>query len=360
MNMILYARNFSVELAAPNVDYEVKRYSHAAIGGPLTATITVNGDELDLWGLIERIRCPIEIYSDQGECVWWGYIADVALDLNNISVGISVDSMFNYIAVAYSELAAGVEGTGARATTAWAGNADSNAEYGYRELLQTTSGATSGYAVAARDMLLSQKMLPVPTITWQAGSGSGQATLTCRGWFDTLDWRYYANANSTAVDNAAQVTAITTAKGQFFTSIDQDVTAGISTSEYRDGDATALYEIGELLKLGTSNSRRMLATVDKTRRLRIYEEPTSASPFFLLKDGSLNNPFDVPIRKELCSVAIWAKLKDVIPLTVDVSKFIDPTLIFIEENEYDVQRDMLKPLPRGIESPFDLARISDG
>jgi hypothetical protein len=112
--------------------------------------------------------------------------------------------------------------------------------------------------------------------------------------------------------------------------------------------------------MGTSNYRRMLAWVDRSRVLRIYEEPTSSSPYFLLRDGSLASPFDTLLRRETCPVACWARLRDVIPNTVDVSKLIDPTLVFIEENEYDVETDTLTPTPRGMVNPFDLMKIKDG
>lgn len=373
MNVVIYNRNFVAELAPLPVALKAELYSHAAIGGPKQATIsaTIQAEESDigLWGLVERLRCPVEIWSDKGDCVWWGYIAEISLELGAIKIGVSIDSFSNRIAVAYSAVRSFAviplvsQGTGTRGTTAWAEDADSILEYGYKELLMTTSGSTAGHAAFARDMLLAQKRFPLPVISWEKGENQSErkAILTCRGWFETLGWRYYSKTEITEeVDTAGQVAAIATAAGQFIVSVDQDVVSGIATSQYRDGDASALYEATELLKMGTANNRRMLARVDSARRLRIYEEPTSSDPYFLLRDGSLNNPFDVPLRKDICPVACWARVRDVIPQTVDVSKLSDPTLVFIEENEYDVAADSLQPLPRGIESAWDLARMRDG
>lgn len=514
MNVIIYARNFNPEVSKLNVQYEVERYSHAAIGGPKSATIEASGNEVSLWGLIERLRCPIEIWSDLGDCVWWGMINTVVLDLDGISIGVSLDSMSNKIAVAYNLVVAGSDIVGERMTTYWMENAESVLEYGIKELLQTTSGTTSEHALAALAMLLDQKKYPIPTIQWGGGEGKAKVTLECKGWFDTLDWMYYShsaglefyessgaedqvlgaaagntkiaqgfilderwivkgaqisikavgtpvddvivdiclddsgapdtvlisgtlpNANigtdaaweaivldgdislaentlywlvvrrsgavdavnyfevdvneelgyvdgdfrifdgtnyiardpdadmlfrlTSTEDTANQVKNIAETCGQFFSDVDQDIISGLEISQYRDGDATALYELTELLKMGTINFRRMLAKVDRTRVLRIYEEPLSTTPNFLMQNGDLRSPFDQPLRKEICPAGIWARIKDVMPQTVDITKLADPTLVFIEENEYDVKKGTLNPSPRGVENPFDLARVSDG
>lgn len=358
MNVVLYQRNFSAVLGSQPLKLTPVRYSFAAMGGPLQATIKAEGDEASLWGLVELLRSPIEIISDNGACLWWGYISAVNLQMGDIRVGVNLDDMANNIAVAYT--ITGDDGK-SRQTTAWLADAESEAEYGIKELLQTCSGSSADHALAAQAMYLAQKRYPAPTIQWGGGGGGEDSgTITCKGWWSTLGWKYYANANTTPVDTAAQVAAIAASHGQFIASTDQDVTSGISISPYRDGDATALYEAEQLLTMGTSNNRRMLAWVDRSRVLRVYEEPTSSNPYFLLRDGSLSTPFDTPLRRETCPVACWARLRDVIPNSVDVSKLVDPTLVFVEEIEYDVANDTLTPTPRGALNPFDLMRIKDG
>lgn len=504
MNVVLYQRNFSAVLGSQPLKLTPVRYSFAAMGGPLQATIQAEGDEASLWGLVELLRSPVEIISDNGSCLWWGYISAVNLQMGDIRVGVNLDDMANNIAVAYT--ITGSDGK-SRQTTAWLADTDSEADYGVKEILQTCSGSSADHALAAQAMYLAQKRYPAPTIQWGGGgSGEDSGTITCRGWWSTLNWKYasvptrlafeYSNgganynlgagvgkiaqlvtitdtnlfqvsvqlrkvgspaedvrvalcsedgsnpgtelgygtiaASTIATDyawctvtlNAAvaatgrlyivvstsqndvsncyqvligsgydlgvfhiyqsawsevansdlcfrlyaddyvetsqQARSIATAFGQFITGVDLQVSSGVTCESYRDGDATALYEAEQLLTMGTSNNRRMLAWVDRNRVLRVYEEPTSSNPYFLLRDGSLSTPFDTPLRRENCPVACWARLRDVIPNSVDVSKLIDPTLVFIEENEYDVETDTLTPTPRGMVNPFDLARVKDG
>ncbi len=354
MTVSLQSRTFSDELQTLPVKYSVIRYSWSVFGGPKLAEISVEGkNENDLWEMIERLRCPIKIDSDRGgDPVWWGYVAEVELTLPAWTVGVNIDSMYNRIAVAYS-------GTNGRQTTGWLADADSLAEYGQKELLYTNSGSAQAHAEAARAMILAQKKYPIPTIAPAEGGELG-VVLRCRGWYDTLNWRYFANAGTDLVDTATQISEIESTAGEFITAVDLDVTSGLTISEFRDGDASALFEIEELLKMGTSNYRRMLATVDINRRLRVYEEPTSTNPYLITKMGELHDASDSPVRKELCPVGVYARLKDVIPGSLDTSKLADPSMMFIEEAEYNPASDKLTPSPRGLESPWDIGVIADG
>lgn len=360
MNVKLKTRAFADNLADLPLAFAVDRYSHSAFGGPKLATIQASGEEVDLWELMELLRSPVEIWSDLGDCAWWGYVADIQLQIGQVQAGVSIDEMYNRVAVAYSYVEPGTQNVGERRTTAWAVDAVSIAEYGTRELLQTISGSTDEHAESARTMLLAQKKYPRPTISFHAGNDREMsATLTCRGWYETLDWKYYGATSGTA-DTAAQAAAIATGAGQFFTAVVQGVTSGILTSQYRDGDGKASYEMEELLKMGTVNNRRMLVSVDQNRVLRIYEEPTNNEPYLLTKDGTLRDPFDTPVRREVCPPGVWVRLKDVIPASVDTSRLADPTLAFIDEVEYVVADDRLYILPRDIADPWQIGRPRDG
>lgn len=365
-------RDFSPCLSFPSLKYEVDWYSFAAVGGPKQAKIKVRGNDLDLWRLIERLRSPVKIRSKKGDATWWGYIAEVQAtvrDLNAkgpqgrwVRVGVALDSMRNRVAVAYSYVEPGENTVGKRATTAWVDNTESQSEYGIRELMWSGSGSTPTHAEAARDMKLAQCKLPVPIIDV---IGSGQKTsgaeLYCSGWWDTLGWRYYQNTNDSSVDTATQVQTIATAKGQFIAAVDMDVSAGISISEYKDGDGTALFEVEELLAMGTSNSRRMLATIDENRRMRVYEEPPDTDrPYLMQTDGTLCDPNGTPIRRELCTCGVWARLADVVPPSVNSSLLARPELQFIEEMEYDVKKNQLTPTARGAMNPWDVGTVIDG
>jgi len=66
------------------------------------------------------------------------------------------------------------------------------------------------------------------------------------------------------------------------------------------------------------------------------------------------------MRKEVCPVGVWARLKDVIPGSVDTSKLADPTLMFVDEAEYEPATDSLKFTPRGLLNVWEIGTPIDG
>lgn len=361
-------RDDNADFSALDLDFDVDRYSWAAIGGPKDAKIEVKGSDKELWRLINRVRYPVRIYSNNGDAVWWGFISDIEATILNpdvpkygrVQVGVSVDTCYNKIAIAYTQVDI-TTGEETRATTDWAEDTISQDAYGIRELLKTHSAATQTHAEAARDKELNDKKYPIPIITAAPEATESGAVINCRGWWSTLGWRYYANAGTASVDTAAQGTAIFGTKGEYFNNIFKDVTSGISIRETRDGDSTALYEALQMLEMGTTNYRRMLVTIDERRNVRIYEEPAiPAIPYKILSDGSLESNYGQILRKELCTVAVWAKMKDAIPASFNSTLLADPSLIFIEENEYDAKNDKLTPIGRGNLDPWEFPIVKDG
>lgn len=346
------------------------RYSKAAMGGPKLATLRAEGSDLSLWHCLEFLRCPVIIYTDRGEAAWWGYVHEVNITARNpeifgesrIRIGASLETMSNRIAIAYTKIdPANSILSPTRATTAWASDAISQAEYGVKELLWTKDGATDAHALAARDMKLSQVKYPVPTDPVKVEDSDSSAELVCHGWWDTMDWKYYANPTTAADDTADQVNYILTNYGQFFAAIDQEVTSGIDLTQYRDGDATAYFEASQMLEMGTTNYRRMLVEIDPKRRARIYEEPARTASFYhLTLDGEVFNFAGGLVERATCPVAFWARYRDVIPSSVDASLLADPSVKFVEEMEYDVETDRLSWTARGAPDPWEFPRTKDG
>lgn len=137
-------------------------------------------------------------------------------------------------------------------------------------------------------------------------------------------------------------------KGQFFTGVDIEAGSGVFTSPYRDGDQTAMTVLEELMKSGGADGRRLLASVDVYRRVRIYEEPAAGyKDHFITSDGSMSDFLDKPLEKALYPVGVWARLKDVIPASMDTSKVASIERVFIEEVAYDAENDTVQIGPRG-------------
>lgn len=184
----LYKRSDNSLMAiSPLLDLQAQSYSWAAIGGPDAATIEGTGPEGELLQSADWLGCLVHIFHDD-EVVWWGYVHSVAVRLGGIEVGLSMEKFANLVTVAYEQAVTGSD-TGERATTAAAQDADSQAEYGTKELLATCNASTSTAATAYRDRLLTA--LASPPKTLRGGDGTYGVTIECRGWWQTLGWRTY-------------------------------------------------------------------------------------------------------------------------------------------------------------------------
>jgi hypothetical protein len=263
------------------------------------------------------------------------------------------------VAVAYTQIDVG--GTVTRQTTSYFTDEISINEYGTKELLWSPGAASAEHANAAGTAQLYQSRYPAPLITPAPDASKSFAEITCRGWWDTLDWRYYSNAGTANMDTANQVGTIIVSKGQFFENLYLEVTSGISMSQMRDGDNTALYFATQMMETGTTNYRRMLAEVDPWRNVRLYEEPARPiMPHRLFADGSFEDPFGTPIRKELCPVGFWAQRVDVSSSSADSFLLGDPSLLFVEGMEYDVGKEKLTHRARGDPDPWEFPVIRYG
>ena len=163
-------------------------------------------------------------------------------------------------------------------------------------------------------------------------------------------------ADSARVDWAGLGLAVV-ALAAYLLGVDIDTASGVWTNPARNGDVTAKTCIDEMLESGTSTGVRLLATVNRERRLRIYAEPTAASvagrEFQLLRDGRLVNALDVPTDKSRPQVGVWVKLRDVLPDALN-------TAMFIEEAEYNAEKNSIGYTTRGAMNPMDMFKIQRG
>jgi hypothetical protein len=200
MGMVPYRAEFPVSFltraftAMPErpVTLVVERMTWADLGGPAVAEIACFGRAADLLGLVDLLRCPVEIWDRAGTRVWWGWVARVDAQHKAVRACVDLEAMANRAAVRYSLSAAENPYEGERQTTAWAENAAAAAEYGRKERLYSLSGVSSAAAAARRDLELSLHGWPELAVSVEDRQES-VALLTCRGWWDTLDWVYYAN-----------------------------------------------------------------------------------------------------------------------------------------------------------------------
>lgn len=162
-------------------------------------------------------------------------------------------------------------------------------------------------------------------------------------------------------DTNTQIEKIIGTAGEFIVRNEVDA-SGVETNQWRYGDNTALVELENLLNLGTSNDRRMLATVTRERTLIVAEEPTIPDPvvYFQRADGMLVDRHNQPLLEVYPPVGQWVDLKGVIPDAVQVSELLRPGPYLLERAEYNVKRQEWRLDARDAGDVWEMAGIREG
>lgn len=349
-SVVTKTRDFQGLWTSPGLIMAPIRLSHHMIGGPNQAEITVQGTESAVWDIIDWLRQPIEIYDDVGECCWWGYIHGVSIASGLYTFGTSLDSMTNRIAVVYNRLVEGAT-IGETVRSAWVQHDRSLAEYGIKASLLSLNDVSDTAALAYRDAQLQLFANPQPQWDFATGSDAIIGTLDCRGWWQTGDWQYYDNMLLTETPITDQMVAIIQASMPFINSTSIRMNSTIATSQYQEGNRTAQTIIEKLLDIGPGNGYPYLATVSPQRGIEMIQEPArpGAGSFvhFLDRQQQILSSWGEALPKHRVFAGFWVRVKDVIPVSVDVARLSDPSVQFIEATEYDVNTDRLTLTPRG-------------
>lgn len=348
------SRTYGISLSTPKLQWTVERFGFSAQGGPTDAVAVAQGDGPLVGQLLQMLRCPVEFVTERGGVSWWGFLYAVTIQVGALEIGITLEDMANIVSIAYGQTEEGTA-TKTRATTPWAIDDLSVATYGPKERRESLDQGTEALAVAIRDAILNQRRWPQGTMTI-LDSAVGVPTAHCefKGWFSTLGWRYYENTATTNVVTTQQIRDIVAAVGPFFASVLIQEESVVPTQSNRDGDTRADKIVTDLLNVGSASSARLLATVEPSRILRIYPEPTysTLNALWISTDGTILHPSGTPLPIDLNPVGQWVRVRDlpfVIPGTIG-----DPTRQFLETAEFDVANNHWRVTPRGVQDVWDL------
>lgn len=346
--IVMQNRDFTAALAV-DVALAVDWLRWEAIGGPASGEIALRGSDDGLVGALDWLRRPVTVFSD-GQPVWWGYAAEVSVHAFGYSMGLTLEGMANRVRVRYTDTA------GTPAVTAWADETISQAAYGiieYEEQMSQEEG-NSTEAEQRRDRILSQRAWPLP-LPMRGQDAPGTGRLTLRGWWTTLAWQYWTQASTGGVENTTQIASIVSAEAPLLTGTDVVNTSGVSGEQERDGTQTALENIVELLTTGTTNDRRLLATVTPERLLRVYEEPASSVVAYNWhRDGRMTSGNALtPLLAGFGPVGAWCKLADLPARVADLAfaRAISP--FFLEAVEWSAEGGLAVEA-RDVQSMWDV------
>lgn len=352
-------RDFTGLLALGDVEIIPERYRVSVIGGCAEAELSVRGSKQSLFDLFNILRCPIEIYYD-GVICWWGYVETVEVCLGAYTIGVSLDNMANRVAITYSLITVNENGEtelGQRATTDWAEDTISIATYGIKELMVSAGGMNENQANNARNIILNSFSKPISHVEINTGMKTKTGKIFAKGWWNTLDWNYYQQTQTSSADLAVILSEIISA-GQYITGVTSNISAGINGGRYRDGTLTIREEAERLMKIGMSNGKRMLAYVTRERNVVIHEEKSlnvfrdNYHDFTISADGKVRDQYGSDLAVYRCPVGVCV-LSDSYVIQIDAARMSDPRVIFIEEAEYS--RDMgYLPVAKGQIGPWDI------
>lgn len=135
-------------------------------------------------------------------------------------------------------------------------------------------------------------------------------------------------------------------------------TAGQSFETAWISDVSSIAEYGtHELKFSASDLDAATSVTLATTLLNSHKNPPPHVELSDAVESRLYGPRSNPLRKDTCPAGVWMRVRDVTGYLPP--KFVDATLIFVEEASYDAITDRYTPTPRGKRGPFEVTQIKN-
>lgn len=206
LSVSFYSRDFSGRLnPLAGTGFSVQSCTWKAVGGPEGARLSWHGpaNAVELGQLLGLLRSPVELWGASGQRAWWGLVWSFTVQEEALATRYSLDSLANRVRVRYTNNDPASEAEGEALVTPWADDLQSQAAYGIKELELRLDVADQTQAEAYRDRQLELRASVRPNLSPSAppslpGKGAGglglSLSLECKGYWHTLNWRYYEQA----------------------------------------------------------------------------------------------------------------------------------------------------------------------
>jgi hypothetical protein len=215
----LIDRQSFLQKPMPRVALDVKRFGSTALFGPDAASAKVRGRREEIWRFVDMLRDGVEIFDERGECVWWGFLYSMSIEIGGWRVGFSLDKTANCIQIAYTTPG----NASAKKLTAENIEEDSINLFGKMQIKYSASDITDAQAGRLSEILWQRITYPVASVSSGQSShpqplpsgGEYTGELTFRGWHTCLDWQYAQQAETGNVDTATQVANLINTYGKY-------------------------------------------------------------------------------------------------------------------------------------------------
>lgn len=187
----LLARDGST-IIQPGCKFAVESITWTDQAGPESAIIEViNGGDFFL-DLANKLRFEVAIVNRFDEVVWSGYLNTVHMSGDYYHMAIGLDNMANRVAVSYTESSLAGQQSGQIFMTPWVDDLYSQGIYGIKEEVIQRENSETLSAEKIRDVYLMMAKQP-QMVTDMLRSASTRVWLECKGFMETLNWKYYSD-----------------------------------------------------------------------------------------------------------------------------------------------------------------------
>ncbi|MFN2303485.1 MAG: hypothetical protein ACK2TV_07105, partial [Anaerolineales bacterium] len=183
------ARDFSFPIVT-NLKTEVVKLVWSAFGGPDQASIRLSGYPDHLMDMTKLLRSPVTIYDSNSHPLWYGFVSEVLVYLDDVQFSVKIEDLFNKVKVIYSFLSPDNK-LAEQYETDYAQNAKSQAEFGIKERAILKDNIDTDYAEYFRESFLQLSAWPKSVLSQRTSSGDPYVLVQCQGWFSTMGWTYY-------------------------------------------------------------------------------------------------------------------------------------------------------------------------
>lgn len=285
----------------PDQGWRAGTYRHEtrAQGGFWSASFEMLGPLDALRDFLQKgLAAHVQSFTPAGELAWEGYVHEMDLALpGGLSLSVSLDLLANKVWTRYNttsdvEVGSTVQdydpealarallfGAGGAVRSAVAEDAASQARWGIREkVLSGGRLASSGVADDIAALYLARFANPTrPSLRIQAGVNQDDIglTVTCHGYWRTLEWRTYKQTAATLTEDvSAQIDLVVTAAGQFVA--ESRVAANtLQVPQVHDADRRAADILLDAARLGDASNNRYAIGVYENRILHYEQAPTA-------------------------------------------------------------------------------------
>lgn len=143
-------------------------------------------------------------------------------------------------------------------------------------------------------------------------------------------------------DTTKQIQEVVSSTGQLIRSTHVAQTSGVVTNQWREGKATGLEELTDLLKQPTSAGRRLLAVATQERLLRITVQPAEDidTTYQMTAAGAFVDQLGNALEPGRLPVGHWVRLLGIPPVVASNFR-LSPR--FLEEATYDPESGKIEP-----------------